>query len=64
MEIIVATESTGAGVIVRYRSEGREHIYAYVGADSLEEAHRYAVEGARDKGAEGKPEVVARWNDR
>ena len=63
VEIVYSTSAQGAGVIVRYRNEGRQYIFAYVGADSPGEAHRHAMEGARRKGADEHPEVVARWVD-
>ena len=58
----MATVAQGFGVVVRYRVEGQQHIYAYVGAGSFEEARRRAEAGARERGAD-KPEVVARWTD-
>lgn len=62
VEIVASTPLHGVGVVMRYRVEGRQHIYAYVGAGSFEEARRRAEEGARERGADD-PEVVARWED-
>lgn len=62
VEVVASTTEHGFGVVVRYRVEGQQHIYAYVGAGSFEEARRRAEEGARERGAEG-PEIVARWED-
>lgn len=62
ISIVVSTRRSGMGVVVRYRVEGSQHVYAYVGARSFGEARRRAEEGARAKGADN-PEVVARWED-
>ena len=62
VEIVASTSLHGVGVVMRYRVEGRQHIYAYVGAGSFEEARRRAEEGARERGADD-PDVVARWED-
>ena len=59
---MVSTRRPGVGVVVRYRVEGSQHVYAYVGAGSFGEARRRAEEGAQEKGAD-HPEVVARWED-
>ena len=62
ISIVVSTRRPGAGVVVRYRVEGSQHVYAYVGARNFEQARRRAEVGARAKGADD-PEVVARWED-
>ena len=62
VDVIVATAAHGVGVVVRYRVEGQEHVYAYVGAGSFEEARQRAEAGARERGGEN-PEVAARWTD-
>ena len=62
VDVLVSTRAQGVGVVVRYRVEGRQHVYAFVGARNFEEARRRAEEGARERGADG-PEVVARWED-
>ena len=62
VEIIASTAEQGFGVVVRYRIEGQQHVYAYVGADSFEEARRRAEQGARERGADFL-EIVARWED-
>lgn len=63
VDIVVSTASHGAGIILRFRVDGKKRIYAYVGADSAREAYNYAYSGARDMGATGNIEVVARWQD-
>ena len=63
IEMTVSTASRGAGIILRYRVAGVRHIYAYVGADNARQAYEYAASGARDAGAEGPLEVVAKWQD-
>lgn len=63
VEIVVSTASRGAGIILRFRVDGKQRIYAYAGADSAREAYNDAVSGARDMGATGNIEVVARWQD-
>ncbi len=62
VEIIASTAEHGFGVVMRYRVEGEQHVYAYVGAASFEEARRRAEEGARRRGADA-PEIAARWED-
>ena len=62
VHVIVTSRRTGAGVIVRYTVDGRQHVYAYVGAKSEQEAYNYATGYVEGYGGR-KIEVVARWRD-
>lgn len=62
VNVIVSTRHGGSGIIVRYYVEGRQHVYAYVGAESDQQAYDYATGYVEGYGGT-KIEVVARWRD-
>lgn len=62
VHVVVSSRHRGAGIIVRYTIDGRQHIYAYVGADSDRQAYNYATGYVEGYGGH-KTEVVARWQD-
>ncbi len=62
VHVVVSSRHGGAGIIVRYTVDGRQHVYAYVGAKSDQEAYNYATGYVEGYGGR-KIEVVARWRD-